>query len=276
MSKQFNNFLLKVFILSTFIVLAFNIWNNLINATETQEKNLEVSSNSSTFQKVNNNSLWKTWVAIATNIWIKYKQREQTPATIYKDIFSINEIINNQDTINEELIWSNMLHIDEYKNILKTDVKQLLDSSYDKSRFLNAFIEQLEFRYVLWVKNFKKLSQQKSIFENDITSVNAKIALLKQKIEKDFKENNAKESLLNIDEYLKLKEKYNYSRTYIIYINHFLNEYNYLNSYNKLLIDTLINNKEALIKDAFVVIPDSWWELLKKFNLIYSEDEFKK
>jgi hypothetical protein len=42
------------------------------------------------------------------------------------------------------------------------------------------------------------------------------------------------------------------------------------------LLDTLINNKEALIKDAFVVIPDSWADLLRSFDLIYSEEEFKQ
>jgi hypothetical protein len=61
-----------------------------------------------------------------------------------------------------------------------------------------------------------------------------------------------------------------------VYINHFLWEYSYLNQYNKLLIDTLINNKEWIIKDSYVVIPDSGWALLKKFNLIYTEEEFKK
>ena len=39
--------------------------------------------------------------------------------------------------------------INEYKNVLTTDVKQLLASNYDKSSILNAFIEQLEYRYSL-------------------------------------------------------------------------------------------------------------------------------
>jgi hypothetical protein len=90
-----------------------------------------------------------------------------------------------------------------------------------------------------------------------MNSTNSKIELLKKKIEKDFSENNSEESLVNIDTYLELKKQYYYARTYIVYINHFLNEYTYLNNYNKLLLDTLINNKDALIKDSFVVIPDS-------------------
>jgi hypothetical protein len=42
-----------------------------------------------------------------------------------------------------------MVSIEEYKNILQTNVKQLIDSSYDKPRILNAFIDQLEYRYTL-------------------------------------------------------------------------------------------------------------------------------
>jgi len=150
-----------------------------------------------------------------------------------------------------------MVAVDEYKNILKTNVKQLIDSSYDKPRILNAFIEQLEYRYTLGLDNAKKLNKQKTVFLNNMNKVNEKISNLKKKIETDFKNNDSKESLKNIDNYLEFKKEYYYSKTYTVYINHFLAEYNYLNNYNKLLLDTLINNKNALIKDSFVVIPDS-------------------
>lgn len=276
MSKQINKFLAKVLLLSAFLVLVFNIWDNLINANWEVNKTVANSENYTTFKWINNSSLWKTWVAISTNIWIQYKQRWEVPATIYKDIFSVNEIINNQDSANNELIWANMISVEEYKNILKTNVKQLIDTSYDKPRILNAFIEQLEYRYTLAFENINTLNQQKTVFLNNMNSSNSKIETLKVKIEKDFIENNSKESLKNIDEYLELKKEYYYSKTYIVYINHFLNEYNYLNNYNKLLLDTLINNKDALIKNSFVVIPDSWTALLKNFNLIYTEEEYKQ
>ncbi|MBT3726873.1 hypothetical protein HOG21_04145 [bacterium] len=61
----------------------------------------------------------------------------------------------------------------------------------------------------------------------------------------------------NIEKYLELKKEYYYSKTYIIYINHFLERYNFLNNYNKRLLDTLINNKDALIKNTYIVLPDS-------------------
>jgi hypothetical protein len=41
-----------------------------------------------------------------------------------------------------------MLIIKEYLNVIKTDVKSLINSNYDRLSILNAYIEQLEFRYM--------------------------------------------------------------------------------------------------------------------------------
>jgi hypothetical protein len=150
-----------------------------------------------------------------------------------------------------------MQYVYEYRNVLKTDIKQLIDSSYDKSKILNAFIDQLEFRYIEANNNIKNLNEQKTVFITNINNSNTQIETLKTKIQSDFQNNNSEESIKNLNKYLDLKKEYYYSRTYIIYINHFLTEFNYLNNYNKLLLDTLINNKEAIIKNAFIVIPDS-------------------
>lgn len=275
MSKLFNHFLLKILLLSIFIVLILNIWDYLINATLVEKNDTINTDNNSNFKNVNNSSIWKTWVAIATNLWIRYTQRKELPATIYKDIFSVNEIISNQTTANKELVWTNMQYVYEYRNVLKTDIKQLIDSSYDKSKILNAFIDQLEFRYIESNNNIKNLNEQKTVFMTNINNSNTQIETLKTKIQSDFQNNNSEESIKNLNKYLDLKKEYYYSRTYIIYINHFLTEFNYLNNYNKLLLDTLINNKEAIIKNAFIVIPDSWTALLKDFNLLYTEEEIK-
>jgi len=86
---------------------------------------------------------------------------------------------------------------------------------------------------------------------------NAELEQLKQKIGNDFNNNDAEESLTNIDELLEIKRRYYFAKTYIVFINEFLKEYVLLNKYNKVLLDLLINNKEALIKDASVIIPNN-------------------
>ena len=42
-----------------------------------------------------------------------------------------------------------MTFIKDYFNFLKTDVKNLIQSSYDKSDMLQAYIDQIEIRYRL-------------------------------------------------------------------------------------------------------------------------------
>jgi hypothetical protein len=41
-------------------------------------------------------------------------------------------------------------------------------------------------------------------------------------------------------------------------------------------LDTLINNKEAIINQSYVVIPDSWSQYLRPLELIFDEAEIKK
>jgi hypothetical protein len=103
----------------------------------------------------------------------------------------------------------------------------------------------------------KVLMNDMSTLEREISNTNSQIEKLKSKINSDFLKNDSTASSENIEKYLELKSKYNYAVVYIVYINQFLTDYNRLNEYNKKLLDVLINNKEAIIKEAFVVIPDT-------------------
>ena len=276
MSRNFKKFLLRVFTLTTTIVLVFLVWNNLIKADEkvTEVKKVE-PTNTNSFENVNSSALGKTWVAITTNVWIKYKQRTEIPATIYKDVFSVNKMVQNWELWSDELISANMIIVEEYKNILKTDIKSILDQSKNRAEILDALIEQFEFRYEKSVKQIISLNEQKAIFEREMNEANSQIEILKVKINTDYKKRDSVASKENITNYLEQKNKYNYARTYIIYINHFLSDYVSLNDYNKKLLDTLINNKDAIVKEAYVVIPSSWAGLLKEFDLLYEESEYK-
>lgn len=277
MSRKFKWFLLKVITLTTIIVVAFSVWINLLSAKEKLVLNsaTEQKTNQNTYANTNNSKLWKTGVAITTNIGIRYKQRTEIPATIYKDIFSVNSLILNWEAWSEELIAANMIVLEEYKNVLKTDIKWLLANSRNRTETLDAIIGQLEFRYEKSVKQIVSLNEQKAIFWREMVEANAQTELLKNKINTDYQKRDAEASKENINNYLEQKNKYNYARTYVIYINQFLREYAILNDYNKKLLDTLINNKTAIIKEAYVVIPDTWVSLLKEFDLLYDEAEYK-
>lgn len=278
MTRNFKNFLWKVFISTSTIVVVFSVWIDIFKVFDMTPIVPELNAaqeNSDVYKNTLINSLWKTWVAITTNVWIKYKQRTEIPATIYSDVFSVNKLLQDNSAWSSELIASNMQITEEYQNVLKTDIKWLLANSKNKAEILDAIIEQLEFRYEKSVKQITALNEQKNIFNNEMIKAEANIETLKVKINTDFKNKDSIASKENIDNYLKEKNTYYHARTYIIYINKFLLDYTYLNDYNKKLLDTLINNKDALVKEAYVVIPDTWTALLKDFDLLYDEATFK-
>jgi hypothetical protein len=82
------------------------------------------------------------------------------------------------------------------------------------------------------------------------------------------------ETLLN--DFLEAQRVNTYSRTYRTFIGKFVQSYTALNAYNKIFLDTIINNKEALIKDVTIVLPDSGNALLQKLDLVKTEADWKK
>lgn len=244
---------------------------------------LDASSTPSSWQNTNRENfsssdieiIGNVWVAISTNIGTRYTQIKQTPVTTFEDVVDIGYILWNNRIAKDKLITTNMNFLSEYFNILKTDIRWLLARSNDRAFALDSFIAQLEYRYRLWVGNAQKLTNQKNELIQAINQSNTNIEDLKLKIGSDFSNFNNIQTLENIDIYLDMKTESTNALTYIVFINKFLNYYAILNDYNKKVLDTLINNKEILIKNTQVVIPDTGWELLRQLKLLYTEDEWK-
>lgn len=277
-SKNIIKNLLKVSILSFIIISLLNIWNNFINAKKESEV---ISEKNNTNNTIYSNSkidpIANIWVAISTNIWIKYfKKQDISYDNIYQEIYSIDDILNNKEEIKDELIAKNILYIKEYFNFVKTDFNTLLINTNDKKTTLNNIINQLEIRFTNSIKALSLLSKQKEILLDEYSNTINKIESVKKDMEENYDTINLEWLNKNLDEYYDLKRDEAILKTYIILISWFENRYNIINNYNKLLLDTLINNKDIIIKDSYVVIPDSWDQLISDFNLIISETEYKE
>lgn len=244
-------------------------FSQMISQAQIDPVNSEQFSNSQIWD------LWKSAIAISTNLWTKYTQKQSIPSTIYRDIFSVSDLIRATKYHENKLIAKNYIILREYKNILKTDFKQLLQNTNNKREILDGILWQLEYRYIQANKNVKTLLEQRNILLQVMTSSNAKIWNLKLKMDRDYKSLDTNESYKNISQYVKYKEEYYHAKVFITYINVILKDYSKMNNYNKVLLDTLINNKEAIIKEAYVVLPDSGTQLLDDFNLLYTEEQFK-
>lgn len=273
MKKNFWDIIFKVFILTSVFFVIINYFWYLLNADSEKGK---IKNNIDKFKSSDVEEIWTTWVAIWINIWTRYKEMKETPIQAYKDVVDIWYVLGNQNIAKDKIITTNMIILNEYFNILKTDIRSLLSSADDREFILNSFISQLEYRYKNSTQNIKTLLTQKSDLVKAYNDSNDKIESLKIKISSDFWNLNNKDTIENIDLYLKSKQENTNVKTYIVFIDKFLYSYWVLNEYNKKVLDTLINNKELIIKNSQVVIPDTGTDLLKELKLIYSEEEWKK
>ncbi|MDQ7010029.1 MAG: hypothetical protein Q9M94_07100 [Candidatus Gracilibacteria bacterium] len=270
--------ILKITSLALLFAIIFNFANAYINneittipssVSEIENKDNIGNNNKYNFAKSNSILLAKSGVALSTNVGIKYKQRQTQ--NLYKDVPAIAKTISEKKYADNTNISNHLLQINEYYNVLKTDVKKMISSSYNKRETLEAYIEQLKYRYTNSNNNIQILLKKKSQLSIDLTKSSEKINKLKTKIDFDFRKFNADETNKNIDELLIAKAEYNYAKTHIIFINQYIKQYYALNNSNKKLLDTLINNKNAIIKNTKIVIPDTGIEGLRKLNLIVDE-----
>lgn len=266
----------KIIMLTWVFFVIINYFWYLLNADNENKSTPASNENLQNFVNKDVEIVWAAWVAISTNIWTRLKQTKDIPVTVTNDVVDVWYIIANQTEAKDKIIATNMVAISEYLNILKTDVKALLSSSNDRSFALNSYISQLEYRYKAWIENSKNLMNQKTELVKSYNESEKELNVLRTQIWKDFSSFNSKNTKSNIDQYLKLKQNSTNAKTYIVFINKFISYYATLNNYNKKLLDTLINNKEILVKNTQVVLPDSWTDLLKDLNLIYDESEWKK
>lgn len=190
-------------------------------------------------------------------------------------IMSLSQYIADRETGRNALMATHMRYQNEYATILRTDVNNLLDSSSDRAATLEAFTDTLKHRYRTTQTMLSQLGRLNQSLSNSMTSANNRAAASKAALSKSYGAKDAEKTGDSLDDYLSAKEEYEYARTYLVFVNRFISTYQRLNDYNKRLLDTVINNREALIKNAKIVLPDSGTDLLRRMDLVESEAEYK-
>lgn len=268
MNKDIIKLLTKITSISVVIVMLINIVWYVFDS-----KNW--TANSENVYNFKNNEvelLSNVWVAVTTNIWTKFKQKQSSS---YTESITLEDIMSAPTDAKKDIIWRNMLLVKEYLNILKTDVPNLLNSDSDRKKSLEMFASELKTKYKLWTASVTNLTNQRDILSASIENSSKKIEDIKLKVSNDFIKFDSVRTWENIDEYLKARTDYYYAKIYMVFVNKFIEQYNFLNNYNKNLLTLLVNNQDALIKNSYVVLPEDWTDSLKKLNLIYDEAEYK-
>lgn len=268
--------ILKITSLALFLLLASHfsygyLFDDIKSSSmnEVQSISDNWNNNKYKFKKSNTIILSNVWVALTTNIWIKYKERKTQ--NLYTSVPRIAKYISNKKNANKTNLDTHMLKISEYYNVLRTDIKGMLQSSYNRAEFLDSYIDQLKYRYKWTIIDIQSLINKKAELIKDFESSSKKIQKIKIKIDKDFRGLDYSQTNDNIKVLLEARADNNYAKTHIIFTNQYLKQYESLNNSNSKLLNVLINNKEALIRNSKVVIPKTGVEVLRKLNLIIDE-----
>lgn len=272
LKSEIKDFVKKVLILWILLSLLINLFVTYFSGLNWSTF---ADSNDTKFKRADIEYLWTTWVAASLNIGTRYKESKEVPVNLFTDVMSISYILSNKAVARDKIITSNMINLNEYLNILKTDVNKLLAWATDREMMLTSFLDQLQLRYKNSNEELNVLKQQWTQLQGVINSSNSLIWTYKNDLTAAYKTMNYNKTKETLDNYLLEKDKNTYASTYLIFIWKFIDSYTILNNYNKALLDTLINNKQALVKNATVVLPDSWNALLKNLNLVKTEAEWK-
>lgn len=270
-------YIAQILVLSVLLFLGIQGWN-YFTTESVQEEVQQENTNSEVFSSAYSSNFWITGVALSTRVGTNFRENTGivgSDTIAYKEITIVWETSAEKKDIRANMITQNMIIIREYLNLSRTNVKDILSSSNNRRTTLEGFISQLELRYKNSALSIKSLEQQRLLLLWELTKIDSAIEATKLSMQKNFSESRPNTTLDNVDTYLELRSRYAESFTDIVFISQFLKQHEFLNNYNKGILDTLINNKEALINESYVVIPDSGDGYLRPLELLFEEAEIK-
>lgn len=234
------------------------------------------AGNDANFVQVDTHYMGSIATATSINIGQKLTGTKKGPVDLANDVISIAEVLASPKDGERRLIASNMLSLESYVNVLKSDIVWLLDQSTDRTVALDSHIDLLKSFYTRTSERTLLIAEQVRDLEAVLTSATEKTALAKTTMEEKYKWFEYEWVDTVINDYVSAKNEENRARVYLAYLQRFQSGYGILQGQNKKILDTLINNREALIKRSVVVIPDSGSDLLKKLNLVTTESAYKE
>ncbi len=253
-------FTLAIYLLRTYIISIVPVTSNAWNEYNYEEKWHPY--------------LGTTAVALGMNLGMKETLATTSPVNLSNEALSISEAVAIRKPGEYTILTANMEFIHSYANVLKTDILALLDQNNDRAVALEEHIALLRNFLDEWQDRIALLSQQYKELQGIINENSSEISNSKTSLQQAYQSLDYDTMETNIDSYMAAKQWELYAKTYLTFINSFLKNLNTLQIENKKILDTLVNNREALIKRTVVVLPDSGTDVLKKLNLIQTEEEY--
>lgn len=276
-----NSFLhisIKIFLLTFVFVGIFQVGIYALtslqdpqNTSETLIENKE--TNATRFQSAYSSQFWVIGVALSTRVGMVYS--ETRGENISLRYYNFNTLLPKTKAerrqAREKLLSENTLMVREYYNLSATDIIDALKTSSNRQRTLDSFVSQIELRRDNALKSIQSLENQKNIYVAELTRLSQEIEAEKNTLESEFNGRDTESTLKSSEKYFLLRNEYTEFFTDVVFINQYLRQYDFLNQYNAGIINTLKLNRQAIIDQSYVVIPNTGSEFLRPLELILDE-----
>lgn len=233
------------------------------------------SKNELQFKKQDVPYLGNVGVALSLNIGLSKTAKDNTPVRLYESVIPLSSVLADKTTGRNQIIASHMIAAQEYINVLQMDVNKALDQSSDRQAMLESIIDGLKYRGKKTNEYLTSLSLQRSELQAAVDASARRVGELKTELSANYQKMDFDGTQRALDEYIEEKNKETYAKSYLVFLDKFTSMYTALNNYNRKLLDTLSSNKEALIKNVTVVLPDSGNEFLNKLELLRKSGDVK-
>ena len=267
LKSEIKDFVRKVLLLGILLSCVINFLFTYFSGFSTSPE-AYATQNELQFRKVDVPYLGNVGVALSFNVGLSKTAKDNTPVRLYADVIPLSSILSNKTTGRDKVIASHMIAAQEYINVLQMDVNKTLDQSSDREAMLESIIDGLKFRGNKTNEYLSSLSSQRTELQAALDSSTRKITDLKAQLSTSYQKMDFDGTQDALDAYIAEKNNETYARTYLIFLDKFTAMYTSLNAYNRKLLDTLTSNREALIKNVTVVLPDSGNDFMNKLNLL--------
>ena len=276
LAPEIKDFVRKVLILSAVFSLFVSVLVAYLGSLiATPTASATETTNDTNFVKKNVDFIGVSGVALSYNVGTAKVMRDATPVNLADDTVEISAVLSDKGTARDKLLSAHMANISSYMNLLKTDVPALLDQSSDRQTMLETFVDDLAYRQTRTDATIATLAAQGRELQSTITQSNQKIDAAKTTLDAAYKNFDYDRTQSTVDAYLQAKQDNTYATTYLVFIGKFLDSYRTLSAYGKQLQDTINANREPLIKNVTVTLPDSGTTLMKKLQLLQTQAESK-
>lgn len=243
--------------------------------TSLSNKSSAHSHNEATFENANISYVGNSAAALALRLGGIKQQSNSLTLASDNNVISIAEVLSSPSIGQEKLIASNMTAITAYTNVVQTDILALLDASSNRTTALDNHISLLKSYYLKTQERLSIIADQKTELKELMANMADTQKTAKNTLQNSYNQLDYTGVDSAINDYLSAKNQDSRAKIYAIYLDRFEKSYIALQNKNKKILDALINNREGIIKQSLVVIPDTGSDIIKELGLIQSEADYK-